>query len=291
MVFCPRVLRVAFTSDLHVDHEPRVIELLGRRLDELAADVLIVAGDVSHDLARLASSLRELRPHAGRRALFVPGNHELWVSPRETGSSRDRYDDSLADVVTRAGFDYLPAGPVCLDGIVFCGQTGWFDFSLRATARDGEIPLAAYRRKRFGALLWTDGVRVRWPGNGRALHDEELTDLMIERLSHDLERAPPGPRVVVTHHLPFPDLVLVRGVMPWDYLNAFMGSRALGDAIVAAPNVVRVISGHTHARRRAILAGCDGRRLVAEVSPVGYPREYGGAIERRVQHRLSSFVI
>jgi predicted phosphohydrolase len=268
-------LRVAFTSDLHVEHHPDVIQLVAQRVESLAPDVFVLAGDVSHDLAVVEDTLRAV---AGQKTLFVPGNHELWAK-----DSRVRYLDELADCAARAGVTYLPAGPVRMDGVAFAGQTGWFDYSMRNRARDPEVSLDTYKKKRFGALRWNDGVRSHWPDD-----DEGVARWMADRLAADLRSLPPDlPRVVVTHHLPFSDLVFVRGVMPWDFLNAFMGAQVLGEVIARDGRVVRTISGHTHARRRAEVAG-----LIAETSPIGYPREYGeGNLARRVVHRVSTFML
>src|SRR5262249_60031171 len=93
-----------------------------------------------HDLRVIESTLHVLAPHAGLRALYVPGNHELWVDRTVGANSRDRYLDALGECAARAGFDYLPAGPVELAGVSFVGQTGWFDYSLRHPARDAPIP-------------------------------------------------------------------------------------------------------------------------------------------------------
>ena len=81
-------MRVAFTSDLHVEHHPEVVALVAQRVEALAPDVFVLAGDISHDLAVVEETLRAF---AGRRTLFVPGNHELWA-----GDSRVRYLDELA---------------------------------------------------------------------------------------------------------------------------------------------------------------------------------------------------
>jgi 3',5'-cyclic AMP phosphodiesterase CpdA len=268
-------VRVAFTSDLHVEHHPEVVTLVAQRVETLAPDVFVLAGDISHDLAVVEETLRAV---AGRRTLFVPGNHELWAA-----DSRVRYLDELRECATRAGVTYLPAGPQVIDGFAFAGQTGWFDYSMRNRARDVEISLDIYKKKRLGALRWNDGVRARW-----GEEDEDVSRWMADRLAADLRAAPADlPRVVVTHHLPFSDLVFVRGSMPWDFLNAYMGARVLGEAIAGAGGVVRTISGHTHARRRAEVGN-----LVAEVSPIGYPREYGeGNLARRVIHRVSTFML
>jgi hypothetical protein len=93
----------------------------------------------------------------------------------------------------------------------------------------------------------------------------------------------------VTHHLPFAELVTKRGEAPWDFLNGFMGSAALGEAILARPWVRLSICGHTHFRRSARLEGAGGT-VRAESSPVGYPREWRRAgldLRGRVEERVS----
>lgn len=68
-------------SDVHVDHKENLewLEALpapprppGR------ANVLLLAGDVSHDVALLRRALGALRARFDRVA-FIHGNHELWV--------------------------------------------------------------------------------------------------------------------------------------------------------------------------------------------------------------------
>jgi hypothetical protein len=197
----------------------------------------------------------------------------------------------LLECAAKAGVDYLPSGPVQLGEVSFVGQTGWFDYTLRNVHQDAHIPLEAYKRKHFGKLRWNDGVHVRFTEGDRVLDDGELAAWMEARLRADLARAAAGPKIAVTHLLPFRELVLVRGAMPWDFLNGFMGSRGLGEVIAADPEVRYVISGHTHTRRRARIERAGAPALIAQVSPIGYPREYGGDVARRVRQRVSMFNI
>jgi len=106
---------------------------------------------------------------------------------------------------------------------------------------------------------------------------------MVLALQKQLQ--PSGPKVVITHHLPFAELVTTFGELPWDFLNGFMGSARLGEAILAASDVKLVCAGHTHFRKSAIVEG-----IRAETSPVGYPREYrraGKDLAARVVERVT----
>jgi hypothetical protein len=262
-------VRIAFTSDLHTDHHPELIDLLAARAAG-AADVLVVAGDVSPSLENLAMVLSRLR-EAVPIVAFVPGNHDLWCLPG-TADSRTRYLDLLPSVCADVDVAYLPDGPLVLDGVTLVGQTGWYDYSLRDPALDDQVPLAAYVRGTLGPLSWTDKQFVIWPG----CDDRALTTLMADRLARDLAVAPTGqPVFVATHMLPFVELV-ARRPLPWGFVNGFLGSTALGAVIVAAARdgvqIVRAICGHTHFRRSAeIQAG--PLKIPVETSPIGYPRE------------------
>ncbi|MCU1280692.1 MAG: hypothetical protein JWM53_4238, partial [bacterium] len=75
-----------------------------------------------------------------------------------------------------------------------------------------------------------------------------------------------------------------------DFINGFMGSEKLGEAMLRAANVRAGVCGHTHFRKRVDVEGRSGRFTV-ETSPVGYPREYarmaGLTLAERVADRVT----
>jgi hypothetical protein len=277
-------MRLGFTSDLHVDHHPEVVDRVAARVQEARIELLIVAGDVSpHDAALVETLSRLCRV---TRVAFVPGNHDLWTV--EGGpDSRARYLEIIPELCARAEAVCLSEGPHEIDGVTLVGQTGWYDYSLADPTLC--IPPEHYRRGRFGRLAWTDKQRIRWPG----LDDQALCAWMTARLARDLEAVrPDAPVVVVTHMLPFVELA-VRKPLPWGFVGGFLGAVSLGQAIVASraagARIERVIAGHTHFARRAEVQAA-GHRLIAETSPIGYPREVAYQardlaehVERRLQ--------
>jgi hypothetical protein len=77
-------------SDLHTDHPANLRWLEGLapppwRGPAAHTNVLLVAGDISHDLGLIRRSLQLLRASYDR-VLFVAGNHECWVRDREAGT-------------------------------------------------------------------------------------------------------------------------------------------------------------------------------------------------------------
>jgi 3',5'-cyclic AMP phosphodiesterase CpdA len=282
-------MRVALTSDLHVEHHPDVVPLVGERVRALRPDVLVVAGDVSSQLGTLEAALTALR-EAAPRLVFVPGNHDLWTRAGEP-SSRELYEREIPAACARAGADCVGRAPIDIGGVVFCGVTGWYDYSLRNRALDATFTRADYERGAWGRLRWNDTARVVWPDDdGDELDAPAICARQVASLKVQLAEAGTRPTVVVTHHLPFHGLVTSKGEPPWDFINGFMGSERLGEAIVAAGNVRAAVAGHTHFRKRLDVDGRGGR-FSAETSPVGYPREYarmaGLTLAERVADRVT----
>lgn len=81
------VERVFCLSDLHTDSEANQIWLLSmlRESDFSKKDLIVVAGDISHDMNTFHKSMSALVEKA--HVVFVPGNHEAWVDQRHKPNS------------------------------------------------------------------------------------------------------------------------------------------------------------------------------------------------------------
>jgi 3',5'-cyclic AMP phosphodiesterase CpdA len=300
-------VRIALTSDLHVDHHADVVPFVAERVAALRPDVLVVAGDLTADEARLEAALAALA-RVAPRTLFVAGNHDLWCHRDGAVTSRARYEEIIPARARAAGVTALGREPLVIDGVGFAGVTGWYDYSLREPTLDAQFTLDDYRRGRAGRLRWNDKLFVSWPDDdGRLLSDEEICAGQVASLEAQLDAIGSAtPTVVVTHHLSHRALVtnyaqLIAGLPseirmrrevgepPWDFLNGFMGSARLGEVALARPSVRALLAGHTHFRKSAVLDGAAGA-VVAEVSPIGYPREYkrqGRDLAARVVERVT----
>ena len=207
-------------------------------------------------------------------------------------TSRERYEMIVPGRVRDAGFFALGQRPLTLpSGVRVCGVTGWYDYSLRCADLDDKFTLADYRRGSWGRLRWNDKLHIVWPGDdGTLLDDEQICASQVAQLARQLAEAPETPTIVVTHHLPFIELITRFGEAEWDFLNGFMGSARLGEAISTAPGVRLACAGHTHFRRSARIERSGTAALPVEVSPVGYPREYrraGLGLDERVDKRVT----
>src|SRR4051812_46447398 len=83
-------MRVFAVSDIHIDYQENRNWLFGLSAEDYREDILILAGDISDKLELLEQCFRSLSTKF-LKVLFVPGNHELWVSRDGISSSIKKY--------------------------------------------------------------------------------------------------------------------------------------------------------------------------------------------------------
>ncbi|MGF1508491.1 MAG: metallophosphoesterase [Myxococcota bacterium] len=269
-------MRIASVSDLHIDHPANLAVLveMASVIHAGRADVVLVAGDVSHVDSHILGVIRSFQVVA-EEVVYVPGNHELWQVDGPIDSWR-RYRDDLRALVEDAGAHYLPTKPFVSEGVAICGTCGWYDHSFLLPEIAKTIDPASLERKTLDGMTWSDVRYVAFrDAEGRAMTDAEVADVMKAELSAQLDHLNKDPLVrsvlAVTHHLAFSEAVQRTHSLPWEFFNAFMGSRSLGDVIRRCPKVRAAVYGHTHEPGQFVV---DGIRVVG--SPLGYPMERRG---------------
>lgn len=249
-------------SDLHVDHlqnRSRAREFI-RDLRQDPAQVLVVAGDLSHKMAQVDEFLRLLSEHPGRK-LWVAGNHDIWIVRQGPSEPPDSWAklDALSDLARSHGFHSLEDANATVGDHTFVGTIGWYDYSF---ANPGlGFGADEYAGKKWRDLTYMDLPYARW-----GVPDEEVAARLHERLDRHLKEAEP-PVVFVSHHVPLEELVLRRGHPSWDFFNAYMGSRRI-EATLRRHRVTRFLFGHTH---RPVTLIEPGRFVIN--NPLGYPRQ------------------
>lgn len=249
-----------FTSDLHYGMNEvgdRATEKLAKHLRGAnPGDVLAFAGDLATSDRMLKRCLDLFREFPGRM-LAVPGNHDVWIHPRGDATSEERRR-LFNQIVRSVGIHPLEEGPIVIGGIGFAGIMGWYDYSFR----DEElgIPLAAYERKSYGGVSWSDADFVHW---GRTDEAQTVQDVaLLER--HLVHLAAAEQIVVITHHVPTKQLLVrPRSLVPrrWRFLNAFLGSESLRFTVEHSPAAGLAVCGHVHTAREARING----RLFASI--------------------------
>jgi len=291
-------MKVAYTSDLHVDVTKKNRELLGYLAEELSAigpDVFLLAGDVSPGLGELEFTLSAFTSISCRK-LFVAGNHDVWSNPSPETRRREtsvKYQSEISAAVQRGGFTYLMDRGAVIDGVAFAGAMGWFDYSLRNRELDSVIVQSEYERGRFRNLQWNDFVHTDWRGlfPGGDYSDRipagSVAGWMTDSISAQIEDLLPlSPRsvIVCTHFLPTRRLIRFSHDPHLDFPCAYLGSDGMEGLIERFPQISHWIAGHIHFKRSLEWSGV---RFCT--SPVGYLRGPESDLAEVARRSISTF--
>jgi putative phosphoesterase len=233
-------VKIGILSDIHVDLNNTgtddVTSAVCQTIETENIDLFICAGDVADDYRRTMQTIEEIRTRTGRRCLFVPGNHDIWVEYHPKMNSRQIYE-ALGDLP-----DNLSTIPVPLtDDWIVIGDLGWYDYSFGSA----EYTKEDFDRMRFGERIWQDGIKAIWNRGTVEQHRH-----FYDKLKRQLEAHTDKRIIFVTHVLPINDFTVHNRNAMWDYLNAFLGSPEYGDLVGRHSNVKYAISGHVHYRKK-----------------------------------------
>ena len=217
-------MKVQILSDLHVE--------FGNRLPPPApgADVIALAGDIAPYRADVLKMVGET--YAGRRVLYVPGNHEFY------GGDIDAVGEAMARDCAALGIGLLERRALTIDGVRFIGATLWTDFALDGSAAVVGAQQAArqgmpdFRVIRHAGVAFSPQESVRRHDADREFIEQELCNAADAGLTP----------VVITHHAPTP-----MSIRPWyqgNALNPAFTSRL--DAMIAKHAPPLWIHGHMH---------------------------------------------
>ncbi|KAL3945064.1 MAG: hypothetical protein SGBAC_000855 [Bacillariaceae sp.] len=182
--------RVLCISDLHVDHDDNMEWLANHTLNEESegitlqqTDLVVVAGDISHDIDRIEQALGYLQ-RQGSSILFVPGNHEAWLhsSELETGDScekLERINEMCQDMGVHTNPVLVGNTEERPNGLWVAPLESWYDGTLSVDNLEDLCD-------DFGRWPWVDFIRCRWknfpPMGGRNKRiPNGLTEYFLER--------------------------------------------------------------------------------------------------------------
>ena len=276
-------MKIGVTSDLHTDVTPlnkQILPHIVEAVEKAGLDIFILAGDLSPNLLELAKILSAFtESNLNCPKLFVPGNHDIWVS-EHPGITSDQKYNAIAVICRECGFHPLDATPFVKNGIGFCGTIGWYDYSFRHNAYN--FSEEAYASKQLWGSVWSDLNYAKWNGTDPEIahrFEKNLRD-QIRSITDSVSQI-----IVTTHHVPFQECVSSRGALPGDFFNAYMGSQGLGATCLEAPLVTHALFGHTHTpiwqQVGAVTAIC---------SPIGYLHQPPACdLSTYAQERLTCF--
>lgn len=236
-------MRIQLASDLH-------LELLARNFpDERLivpahqADVLVLAGDISH-----ACSGVELFKDWPVPVLYIMGNHEAY------GGCLEAVQEELARAAQGTSVRFLEREVADFGGVRFLGCTLWTDYRLRSNRTQRQLMENAQLRITDHRLIRTRDGELFSPEH--ALRDHERSRAWLsQELSHPYD----GKTVVISHHGPHLQSVHHR------YIGEPLNGAFVSDLSELLPKADLWLHGHVHDNFDYNVSGC---RVVA--NPRGY---------------------
>jgi len=262
-------MRIFALSDLHVDYPENLawVEALSR--SDFTGDVLLVAGDISHEEPLLFRVLEALRARF-RSVFFVPGNHDVWLRGTEYVDSLVKFY-ALMERCRALGLE-TTAQRAAANGPWLVPLHAWY-----VQPHEGAGSLYVEKQGEDPRLgMWADKRAVRWPHfEGHATPASfflSLNDCCVPDGRH-------VPVITLSHFLPRPELMFwtekefaATGRAPVDPQPRFNFSRVAGcrelDDQIRAVGACLHVYGHQHRNRDRVI---DGVRYVSHC--LGYPRE------------------
>jgi putative phosphoesterase len=239
-------MKIGLLSDIHVDinnsGRDDVTPAICDSIKNQDIDIFITAGDVSSDYRLTLETVGRIEKETGRDCLFVSGNHDLWNEKHPDMTACETYSEMLKHPHN------LSAGPVKLkDGWSAAGETCWYDYSFGSA---GLFTFSDFERRSYEGRVWQDSIKAVWNRT-----DAETHDWFLRRLEDSITRVNTGSIIAVTHMLPVEEFTVPVPDETWDYFNAFLGSREIGEMLFRHPNVKYAVSGHVHYRKEAVKNG------------------------------------
>ncbi len=246
-------MRILALSDIHVDQPENLAWLAQLARDDYREDVLLLAGDVSHDATRFADALSMLRQRFAQ-VFFVPGNHDLWLMRQETGDSLAKFHRLLA-LCQKLGVQTSPQTLELPDRRVSILPL----FSWYARPEEGEDSLYVPCAQEQHASHWCDNYLIRWPDTLAITPARYFLSLNEPHLA-----ARPGGEVITfSHFLPRRELMpssltdetLARVTGGSGFNFSRVAGTALLDQQIRRAGATRHIYGHQHRNRVRSVAG------------------------------------
>ncbi|WP_106181163.1 metallophosphoesterase family protein [Prauserella shujinwangii] len=265
------------TSDLHVTHRGNA-PLVDDIRPGTDRDWLIVAGDVGERVDAVIDTLARLRERFAE-VIWVPGNHELWTTPKDPVQARgqERYAELVRRchaIGVRTPEDEFPVWEHAGRPLTIAPLFLLYDYSWRTPSASGRSLGEALEQARDAGVVCTDEFFLHpEPHGSRADWCAERLKVSEERLS----AVPEGHGTILVSHWPlhrhpteplrYPEFAL------------WCGTEATADWHVRFRAEIAVY-GHLHIPRTTYR---DGVRF-EEVS-LGYPREWRGRARGAVPFR------
>ncbi len=237
-------MKVWVTSDLHIDYRQNKQFFQQLSALDYQTDILIIAGDISHQLTEVISLFRSL-VRKFKKVLFVAGNHDLWITPEDNIDYSWQKMQQLYHLAQQEG---ILTTALTIDELYITPLQSWYDFSFGR-------PSSTIQR------AWQDFKYCQWEESL-----EELTTKLIDQNAASL-RTTKKQVISFSHFLPTATLLptqvpaIVKALLP------VMGTQLLLPQIQQLESTMHIY-GHSHLNRKVGI----GNTIYIN-NAFGYPKE------------------
>ena len=236
-------MKVWATSDLHVDYQENWDWCMQLSEVDYQEDILILAGDIIPDLNKTAVLLEALA-RKFFKVLFVPGNHDVWLTKGEEINSLEKFHQ-LLDLAENLG---VQTTPFVSEELSIVPIFSWYDYTF------GKPSLTIQR-------AWVDFKACKW-----TMAEEALTNYFLA-LNEPHLNSKSEAIISFSHFIPRLDLIPSRVPRIVKALLPVLGSSKI-EAQLQKLGTDLHIYGHSHLNRSAEREG-----IWYLNNAFGYPRE------------------
>lgn len=267
-------MKIDIISDIHLDFwikpssgtRPKPLrKFIEEVLVPKGGDVLVIAGDITHKNFQTRVLLSMLLEYY-KDIVFVIGNHDIYIEANNPSkyNQKDSLDRliSLQNIVDELGehIHWLKGGTKEVQGIIFGGTMGWYDFSEFKKSGMSDIEIQKMYNSRS-----SDPHYVRGLTSSNMYGDSRLDGLQLFEQEYQklLELDDIFIDIMVTH---VPPWVSEENKLKAEFIDDLNYEYFDKPELLNGRNVW--IHGHTHYFEDSVHNGC---RVVS--SPLGYKSE------------------
>jgi predicted phosphodiesterase len=274
-------MRIFAISDIHIDFQENQSWIDALSEIEYKYDVLLLAGDVCHNLKRLRKSLQRIRTKF-HRLFFVPGNHDLWIRGEKFQNSLEKFE-VIIQFCKENDISIIPEKV----------KNTWIVplFSWYTQPDEGHDTLYWPKPGEDESnRMWSDKFFVKWPNSK---FPKSASEYFFKLNSNFLLDSILGGVITMSHFMPrkemmfghYPPVIDPEHIKKYDRSPEFNFSRVAGSILI--DEQIRKIGsqlhvyGHQHINRDRQI---DGVRYIAHC--LGYPNERKRGVIKGIEQGL-----
>jgi predicted phosphodiesterase len=281
-------MRVLAISDIHIDYEQNRSWIQQLSAGEYQQDVLILAGDVCHNMPLLQNCLSGLKEKF-RDLFYVPGNHDLWIQDNGWPDSLAKFN-AIIDFCKRNEIHVHSHDVISPEGIPLVRVAPLHSWYTRPEEGADSLYLPKPGEDESNRM-WSDNYYIRWPASASEFNAGNY----FIKLNCAASPGDSGIFVIsFSHFVPRTDMMFsenrqldLERMKKYDRSPQFNFSRVAGSALIEE-QIRRISSnihvyGHQHINRDRVI---DGVRYVSHC--LGYPEERTRGAVRGIEQGLKT---